>query len=526
MLFTGLEGDRGFTERHRRRREEAQMRILMLGWEFPPFIAGGLGTACYGLTKALDRLGHEILFVLPKPVDRSLASHIRLVSPESARPPADLGTPRAGAGGWGGGGAGVGEGMSEIAGEAARLRAAWEWLGVSDSYTLPGFEHVEFHGIPAGFSSPYRPFAGRRSSRWFGVQGSAGEAPGDEDLGETESVIAGVPVLAGAVHEPGAGGGPGPAPAVGSGYEGDMIQNAERYARLVVALARRERFDVIHAHDWMTFPAGEAMARASGKPLVVHVHSTEFDRAGEHPNQRVYDIERRGMHAALRVLAVSHLTRSICVHRYGVPTEKIGVVWNGVDAESAQPRTGESISAKDKIVLFLGRITMQKGPEYFVRAAKRVLEKMENVRFVMAGSGDMAMPMIEEAAALGIGHRFTFTGFLRGRDVDRVYQMADCYVMPSVSEPFGIAPLEAMRNDVPVIISKQSGVSEALTHVLKVDFWDIDEMANKIVAILRHPPLGQTLRSHGAFELRKLTWEGAAQKCVEAYAMAVGAQGR
>lgn len=502
------------------------MRILMLGWEFPPFIAGGLGTACYGLTKALDRLGHEILFVLPKPVDRSLASHIRLVSPDGGRASGDFALSRAvGGGGGGGAGAGSGEGMSEIAGEAARLRAEWEWLGASGSYTLPGFEHVEFHGIPAGFTSPYRPFAGRRVSRWFTTEGAdAGEQHGGE---AGESVIAGVPVMGVGASGGGAGEAHPAAPVqTGSGYEGDMIQNAERYARLVVALARRERFDVIHAHDWMTFPAGEAMARASGKPLVVHVHSTEFDRAGEHPNQRVYDIERRGMHAALRVLAVSHLTRSICVHRYAVPTEKIGVVWNGVDAESAQPRTGESIAAKDKIVLFLGRITMQKGPEYFVRAAKRVLEKIEHVRFVMAGSGDMAMPMIEEAAALGIGHRFTFTGFLRGRDVDRVYQMADCYVMPSVSEPFGIAPLEAMRNDVPVIISKQSGVSEALTHVLKVDFWDIDEMANKIVAILRHPPLGQTLRSHGAFELRKLTWEGAAQKCVEAYQAALHAQGR
>jgi glycosyltransferase involved in cell wall biosynthesis len=268
------------------------------------------------------------------------------------------------------------------------------------------------------------------------------------------------------------------------------------------------------------------MARITGKPLVVHVHSTEFDRAGEHPNQRVYDIERRGMHAALRVIAVSHLTRSICIHRYGVAPEKIEVVWNGVDAEVAQPGAGESIQAKDKIVLFLGRITMQKGPEYFVRAAKRVLEIIQDVRFVMAGSGDMAVRVIEEAAALGIGHRFTFTGFLRGRDVDRVYQMADCYVMPSVSEPFGIAPLEAIRNDVPVIISKQSGVSEALTHVLKVDFWDVDEMANKIVAVLRHPPLGQTLREHGAFELRKLTWEGAAMKCAAAYRHAVAAQGR
>lgn len=180
------------------------------------------------------------------------------------------------------------------------------------------------------------------------------------------------------------------------------------------------------------------------------------------------------------------------------------------------------IQSKDRIVLFLGRITMQKGPEYFIRAAKRVLEKAPNAKFVVAGSGDMAVGMIEEAAQLGIGHRVLFTGFLRGSDVDRVFRMADVYVMPSVSEPFGIAPLEAMRNDVPVIISKQSGVSEVLTHALKVDFWDIDEMANKIVAVLRHPPLGQTLREHGSFELRRLTWDGAAKKCGEIYGKAIG----
>jgi glycosyltransferase involved in cell wall biosynthesis len=259
---------------------------------------------------------------------------------------------------------------------------------------------------------------------------------------------------------------------------------------------------------------------------VVHVHSTEFDRAGSGANQRVYDIERRGMHAALRVIAVSNLTRNICVSRYGVDPGKVDVVWNGIDSASAQVVEGEGIRSKDKIVLFLGRITMQKGPEYFIRAAKRVLEKVQDVKFVVAGSGDMAVRMIEEAASLGIGHKVLFTGFLRGSQVDRVFQMADCYVMPSVSEPFGIAPLEAMRNDVPVIISKQSGVSEVLTHALKVDFWDIDQIANKIVAVLRHPPLGETLREHGAFEVRKLTWDGAATKCVESYKGAAAAQGR
>ncbi|MBL0922772.1 MAG: glycosyltransferase family 4 protein, partial [Phycisphaerales bacterium] len=192
-------------------------------------------------------------------------------------------------------------------------------------------------------------------------------------------------------------------------------------------------------------------------------------------------------------------------------------VYNGVELESVQPETGVGIEAKDKIVLFLGRITMQKGPEYFIQAAKRVLEKMDNVKFVVAGSGDMATRMIEYAASLGIGHKVLFTGFLRGRDVQRIFEMADLYVMPSVSEPFGIAPLEAMSHGTPVIISKQSGVSEVLTHALKVDFWDIDDMANKIIAVLRHPPLGATLQEHGALEVRRLTWDGAATKVTQVY---------
>jgi glycogen synthase len=488
------------------------MRVLMLGWEFPPFISGGLGTACYGLTKALDRLGHEVVFVLPKAVERSRSSHIRLLSPAA------------------GGDAGSGQQAPE-GGVRTGIREETSGRGFggvpghqpAEGTRVEGFAHAEFLSVAsAGFSSPYPRFGAQGAEARAGMFNILGVGTGavqpesaEGEVVEADWVEASAPGAAGTV-----GGGAGP------GYEGDMVENAARYARLVVTLSRGERFDVIHAHDWMTFPAGQAVARATGKPLVVHVHSTEFDRAGNGANQRVYDIERRGMHGALRVIAVSNLTRNICTGRYGVDAGKVDVVWNGIDSAGAQPVEGEGIRSVDKIVLFLGRITMQKGPEYFIRAAKRVLEKVADVKFVVAGSGDMAVRMIEEAASLGIGHKVLFTGFLRGSQVDRVFQMADCYVMPSVSEPFGIAPLEAMRNDVPVIISKQSGVSEVLTHALKVDFWDIDQMANKIVAVLRHPPLGETLREHGAFEVRKLTWDGAATKCVESYKRAIGAQGR
>lgn len=303
----------------------------------------------------------------------------------------------------------------------------------------------------------------------------------------------------------------------GADYAGDMYDEVHRYATMALSLAQGEDFDVIHAHDWMTYPAGVAVSMMTGKPLVVHVHSTEFDRSGEHVNQVVYDIEREGMERADKVITVSHFTRGICAERYGIAPEKIAVVYNGVERNGSWTMGQTHIRQGEKLVLFLGRITMQKGPEYFLHAAKKVLEVMDDVKFVMAGSGDMMYRSIELAAQLGIGNRVLFTGFLRGDDVKKIYQMADLYVMPSVSEPFGIAPLEALDNDVPVIISKQSGVSEVLKHALKVDFWDVNEMANKIVAVLRHPPLQMTLRNHGNFEVRKLRWADAAQHCMNVY---------
>ena len=473
----------------------------MLGWEFPPFISGGLGTACYGLTKALDAAGHEILFVLPKPIEGDAASHVRLLSPGSV-------------------GSATAFGASEPD-ELGEERAAINGGAGSRARRMEEFRRTKFLGVPAGtgYLSPYGPGSAHAISdeprtieeRWL-REIEALRASGVEITAEILAAVGVDPELAATWRAGGQG-----------DYAGDLVADSQRYAAMALALCRRESFDIIHAHDWMTYPAGMALARATGRPLVVHVHSTEFDRSGEHVNQRVYDIERRGMHAATRVLAVSYLTKKLCVNRYGVPRDRVEVVYNGVEWNGYEPRPELAIRAREKIVLFLGRITMQKGPEYFVAAAKRVLEKIPNVKFIVAGSGDMARGMIRQAAALGIGHRVLFTGFLRGDDVTRVFRMADCYVMPSVSEPFGIAPLEAICNEVPVIISKQSGVAEVLTHALKVDFWDIDEMANKIVAVLNHPPLARTLREHGAMQVRGLTWAGAAEKTSRVYREAISA---
>lgn len=451
------------------------MKIFMLGWEFPPFISGGLGTACYGLTRGLNELGHHITFVLPQPVSSQYSTHVHLRSPGAPAVLAQGGVP----------------------GPA-------EWCA---SYTMKELANVEFRSIPSSLQAYATPDVARR--RRAATEGGEDEAPfSDQDEEQEANVDEPASVLG--------GGG-------GTHYGGDMFGEIQRYARFAVRLARRESFEVVHAHDWMTYPAGIAVSAATGKPLVIHVHSTEFDRSGEHVNQRIYDIERQGIHAAQRVICVSHLTRNIVLSRYGAPGEKVEVVYNAIDLNGDQHSLPPPISKDEKIVLFLGRITMQKGPEYFLAAAKKVLEHEQNVRFVMAGSGDLIRRSIEMAAEMGIGHKVVFTGFLRGDDVARVFKMADLYVMPSVSEPFGIAPLEALSHEVPVLISKQSGVSEILGHALKVDFWDVNEMANKIIAVLRHPPLQATLREHGSFEIRKLTWRDSAQGCIRVYGTAIAA---
>ena len=426
-----------------------KIRTLMLGWEFPPFISGGLGTACFGLTRAMDGLGMPVTFVLPKAKPFRLAGGVPSTIPSSDGPQAD-----------------------------------------------PVFRHVRFHQVAANltpYAAPSLSSSAATATLYPGALIPRLGAEGQETNGHAN-------------------------------YGSDIYYEVQRYAEKVVGLAQSEVFDLILAHDWMTFPAGVALAAPSGRPLVIQIHSTEFDRSGEHVNQYVYDIERHAMHAAAKIIAVSNYTRNIILSRYDVAPEKVEVVYNGV--ESCQPN--ETFARHtwpthtDKVVLFLGRITMQKGPEYFLQAAKKVIEKMENVKFVMAGDGDMLYRMIELAAELDIGHQVLFTRFLRGDDVHKAFRMADLYVMPSVSEPFGIAPLEALQHSVPVLISKQSGIAETFRNALKVDFWDINEMANKMIAVLRHPPLQQMLRAEGHKETFKFRWEDSAARMNEIYHETLG----
>ncbi|MBI2097536.1 MAG: glycosyltransferase family 4 protein [Candidatus Vogelbacteria bacterium] len=304
-------------------------------------------------------------------------------------------------------------------------------------------------------------------------------------------------------------------------YGQDLISEVYRYAAAAADLARGEHFDIIHAHDWLSFLAGLAVKEVSGKPLVVHVHATEFDRTGGNGvNPEVYAIEKEGMTRADRVVTVSQFTKNLVTRHYGVPEHKVTVVHNGIDFEP-KPRLDERLSILKRrgehLVLFVGRITLQKGPDYFVAAARRVLDLEPNVTFIVVGSGDMEDQVINQVAALGLGQHFIFAGFLRGAELDTLYQAADLYILPSVSEPFGLTPLESLSNGTPVLVSRQSGVAEVLRHALKVDFWDIDEMANQIVAVLRHPPLQRTLAAYGQADARRVTWSAAAEKCLHIY---------
>jgi glycogen(starch) synthase len=439
------------------------MKLLMLGWEFPPRISGGLGTACHGLAHALDQQGVEVLFVMPRPPEPQLETITE----------------------------------SFVTSETHTNPSSWEIETVDKS-------DIRLVSIPASLS-PYDP----RPPHVRAAESKSQETITHEIPGETHTqhhVYQKTRVIDRGAH-----------------YAGDLAGEVQRFADQVVEIASSDHFELIHAHDWMTFKAGLAARDAAGCPLVTHVHSTELDRSGLNVNPFIYDHERQGVHLADQVIAVSHMTRNILLRHYGADGKKVRVVHNAVQFELPDIPAGPPLTREEKIVLFLGRITAQKGPEYFLRAARRVLEFEDKVRFIIAGSGDQARAIIEQAAEMGIGHRVLFTGFLEGDDVRRVFQMADLYVMPSVSEPFGIAPLEALANRVPVLISRQSGVSEVLTHVLKVDFWDTEEMANKILAVLKHPPLQQILREQGSIEVRKFTWDDVATRCRDVYALAEGA---
>jgi len=373
------------------------MNALMFGWEFPPHILGGLGTATYGLTRGMAQQGDmRITLVLPRPVGDEDKSFLRIIG--------------------------------------------------ANYVDVPGRGCIEFSGR----------------------------------------------------------------------YPDNLMEEIGNYESVAGVLAHQLDYDIIHSHDWLTYPAGIVAKHSSGKPLVIHVHATDFDRSRGQVNPLVYNIERRGMDEADHIICVSNLTRQTVIDKYGQNPAKVSTVHNAVEPLE-HPEQYIKHPRKDKLVTFLGRITMQKGPEYFVEAAARVLDKTDGVRFVMAGNGDMMTKMIDLVAQRGIADRFHFAGFMRGSEVQALLADSEVYIMPSVSEPFGISPLEAMQVGCPSIISHQSGCAEILHHAIKTDYWDIDAMADAIYAIVKYPAMYRSLSRNGRDEVNRIRWYDAGLKVREIY---------
>ena len=423
------------------------MRVLMFGWEFPPHISGGLGTASYGLTKGMATLDDlEVIFVVPKAWGDEDQSVVRLIG-------------------------------------ANKVPVAFKQIYYKGSRKPITKIEVSSRIIP--YTDPENFWKATRTESECHKLYVQTNKKGTIDFSGR--------------------------------YDGNLLDEIYKYSIVASIIAEENEFDVIHAHDWLAYPAGIAAMEVSGKPLVIHVHATDFDRSGGNVNPDVYRIEKSGMDAASKIITVSNLTRDIVINKYNIHPDKVETVYNAVEPVHFTEDVVVNKGFDDKVVTFLGRITLQKGPEYFIEAANKVLKKMNNVRFVMAGSGDMMERMIRRAASLRITDRFHFTGFLRGKDVFTMLTMSDVYIMPSVSEPFGISPLEAMQSNVPVIISKQSGVAEILTHAVKTDFWDIDAMADAIYGILNYPALASMFIKNGKEEVIRLKWDNSARHVRDIY---------
>jgi glycogen synthase len=413
------------------------MKALMFGWEFPPHILGGLGTASYGLTKGMSmQPDMDIVFVIPKPHGDEDQSFLKI----------------------------VGACQTPVVWKDPDMETLQRHLnGVMDTesyYALRNHIYADFRYLHTNALGCIE-FSGK--------------------------------------------------------YPSNLMEEINNYSICAGVIARKESFDVIHSHDWLTYPAGIHAKNISGKPLVIHVHATDFDRSRGQVNPQVYSIEKDGMDHADHILCVSDLTRNTVIRKYHQHPSKVTTVHNAVDPLSPEIESIKPIKCGDKVVTFLGRITMQKGPEYFVEAAAKVLAKTKNVRFVMAGSGDMMEAMIRLASKRGISDKFHFTGFLRGNQVYEMLKSSDVYIMPSVSEPFGISPLEAMQVGVPTIISKQSGCAEILNCAIKTDYWDIDAMADAIYSIITYPTLYDFLKLEGKKEVDEIKWEYAGQKVRSIY---------
>jgi glycosyltransferase involved in cell wall biosynthesis len=465
------------------------MKILMLGWEYPPHIAGGLGTACEGLTAALSKQGLQIHFVVPQLFGGEAAQHMRLTD-SSLRSPSHVASE-----------------SQESPGHGEQQRSA-----LSQQTTITK--------IPAFLTPYWNPTHFKEAIAALTKQelASLPSALRDDPLAQAliDGEVFGFELhTALGLHEQIEQFSDLRAPA--NQYGESIFKEVERFTAQVLVELKDASFDIIHAHDWMTFPAAVALAQSSKKPLVVHVHSLEHDRSGLFINEQIHDIESFGMQAADHIIAVSHYTQRSIERHHKILRSKISVVHNGV-----YPRRGIQDYRLHKtwprnVVLFLGRVTFQKGPDYFVEVASRVIPHVPDLLFVVAGSGDMLPRIKERVRTLRLDEYFLFPGFVQGDELEEMFSVATLYVMPSVSEPFGISALEAISFDVPVIMSKQSGVSEVIENALKVDFWNTESMADMIINALLHDELRRDLVEGARAEVRQLHWDAAARRTSEVY---------
>ena len=424
----------------------------MLGWEYPPHISGGLGTACEGIARGLVENGHEVLFVLPKLFGDEDGRGAWLLSASDVPLPPDARIP-----------AGAAREITE------RLQLAY-------------------------VDSPLRPY----------------QTAGDYST-MLRKIRRGVPRPT--THDRHA---QASARSFDGGYGPSLASEVERFAHVTAELARRENFDVIHAHDWMTFPAGLLARRVSGRPLVCHVHASEYDRGGSRPDPGIVGIEQRTLASADAVVAVSEYTKSHLLSAYRLDADRVRVVHNAHSRRTA--RAVRSISETGRpSVLFLGRFTRQKGPETFLEAARIVATRHPNVEFVLAGGGTLEAELRQMAVRLGLSDRVRFAGFLDREEVEHAYARADLYVMPSASEPFGIASLEALSCDTPVIVSDRAGVTEAIPSAPTFKAGDPQDLAREIEKILFQPDHAKRLVAQGRAELGQLCWRTAGERLGEIY---------
>ncbi|MFN3404003.1 MAG: glycosyltransferase [Cytophagaceae bacterium] len=416
-------------------------RVLMLGWEFPPIINGGLGVACLGLCKAMSKYV-DLTMIIPKSDPNFIVSNVELIGLNNVEI----------------------EGLKKV--KSSRMYKEFAKVHTVDANIFPYESSDSDFDVIKGKSIDFQ-------------------------------IDSGVNIFQ-----------------LGDLYGDDVIGKVIEYAKYAARLAADKEFDIIHCHDWMTFLAGIEIKNLSGKPLVLHVHSLDYDRGGPDSRGWIYDIEKWAMQYADIVIPVSRYTGSIAQHHYEIDPGKILPVHNGADPVHVFHDTKDF---PEKLILFLGRVTGQKGPQYFLDIATKVIEHVPNVRFVMAGTGDKLRNLIESGAYKQIGNKLHFTGFLNKEKVHKLLSIADVYVMPSVSEPFGLSALEAAQFGIPCVISKQSGVSEVLFGALKADFWDVDKMSGHIISLLQNESLRESVIKDAFRDLESLTWEKAAEKVADIY---------